>query len=342
MRIKNTLLGLVAGLSICTCGAQSGAFYEVFASDEYANPRDFSGIAFIARGEKVLFNHSNNPLKERENAAFNRETPFIIGSLSKQITAVLVLREVDEGLLKLDQSISAYLPELKQEWASVVTLRHLLNHTSGIVSLTQPLETVPGEVFAYSNLGYNLLGQIVSVASAESYASLAMQLFQLCGMENSVAVAENQRSPVLLADGFNETDVGTFERVTSQFPDSSIPSGGLISTAEDLSKWNRCLHKGRILSPAMHEEMVKKASVRKHRWGDLGYGFAVQLSNGLDPTEWSHSGYVRGYISTMSYYPDSETSLIVMENISWYPTDMNRVFYYHDRLREELRATWEK
>jgi CubicO group peptidase (beta-lactamase class C family) len=325
-----------------TYGSQSTDFDDAFSPSENNAPRDFSGVALITSGENIIFNASNSPIKDHENVDFNINTQFIIGSLSKQITAALVLREVDKGMLKLDEPLSTYLPELKQKWASEVTLRNLLNHTSGIVKLTQPLKTKPGEVFAYSNLGYNLLGQIVSEISDKPYSSLAMQLFGLCSMDNSVSVAENSLSPVSLAGSYHEKEIGKLDFVTSQFPYSYTPSGGIISTAYDLSKWNQCLHKSSLLSAEAHKEMVKKASVRKHRWGDLGYGFALQISNDLDITEWSHSGYVKGYISTMSYYPESNTSLIVLENVSWYPKDMSRVFYYHDRLREKLLSVLAK
>ncbi|MEI6897700.1 MAG: serine hydrolase domain-containing protein [Psychromonas sp.] len=341
MKLKKILLALSVCLPCVTVplqtyATQSSALYEVFSADDLKNPRDFSGVAYITQGGNVLFNMSNNLLNNNENAAFNINTQFIIGSLSKQITATLVLRQVDKELLKLDDSISTYLPEIKQQGYSVVTLRHLLNHTSGITKLTHPLKTKPGEVFAYSNTGYNLLGKIVSVVSGQSYSSLAMQLFQQCGMKDSVSVAKNTLPPTSLVDGFHEKEIAHLELLISQFPYQTIPSGGVISTAHDLSKWNQCLHKSRLLSPEMHQEMVKKVKSRKHRWGDLGYGFALQLSTDLAQTEWSHSGYVKGYISTMSYYPDSDTSLIVLENISWYPKNMPRVFYYHDRLREEL------
>ena len=336
MNIKKIILCLSVCLSMPSYGSHTTIFDDVFSMNENDSPRNFSGVALITSGKNIIFETSNNPIKAHGNVDFNIDTQFIIGSLSKQVTATLVLREVDKGMLVLDEPISTYLPELKQQWASIVTLRHLLNHTSGITKLNQPLKTKPGDVFAYSNLGYDLLGKIVSLVSGESYSLLAMQLFESCGMDNSVSVAENMLPPASLAGGYHEKKVGKLEFVTSLFVYSHIPSGGVISTASDLSKWNQCLHKSNILSSEMHKEMVTKASVRKHRWGDLGYGFALQLSNDTDITEWSHSGYVKGYISTMSYYPDSDTSLIILENTSWNPKNMNRVFYYHDKLREKL------
>ena len=124
--------------------------------------------------------------------------------------------------------------------------------------------------------------------------------------------------------------------MTKDLPASSAPSAGIISTAEDLVAWNQCLHHSDLISAKSHVQMVTKAATRKHRWGELGYGFGLQLSDKTAMQEWSHSGYVLGYISTLSYYPKSNTSMVLLENTSWYPKDMTRVFYYHDQLRSQL------
>ncbi|WP_157822343.1 serine hydrolase domain-containing protein [Psychromonas sp. Urea-02u-13] len=296
---------IVTSIYLCFCAS---TYADVFAIKESSKQREFNGVAIVTKGNDVLFKHSSNSLKNEKDTDLNENSQFIIGSLSKQITATLVLREVDKGNLKLDEPISTYLPQLKQKWSSVVTIRNLLNHTSGIVNINQPLQSKPNKEFAYSNLGYDLLGEIVSNTSRDSYSSSAMQLFQICEMNNSISVAENSLPPASLIGGFNEEENGEMKLVTSKSPYSSIPSGGLISTVSDLAKWNQCLHKGDILSAEIHQEMVSREKIRSHRWGDLGYGFGLQLSTDLDKPEWSHSGYVNGYISTMIYYPESDVS----------------------------------
>lgn len=336
MNIKKILCCFSIILSIPSYSEKLTILDETFSLKE--NSRLFSGIAIVTRDNTEIFNYSNGLLVNNKELDINTKTQFVIGSLSKQITATLVLREVEEGRLKLEDSISAYFPELNKKWGAKVTIRHLLNHTSGIANFTDPLNSEPGKVFAYSNLGYNLLGKIVAITSGKSYSLLGEKLFQLCEMNDSVSPDLNSQSNESLIDGFNENELGNIDLVSSQITYSAIPSGGIISTAYDLSKWNQCLHKGGILSTIMHQKMVEKHSDRQHRWGSVGYGFGLQVSSNQENKEWSHSGYVPGYISTMAYYPESDVSLIILENISWNTNDIGRVFYYHDKLRENLLA----
>ncbi|WP_157824433.1 serine hydrolase [Moritella sp. Urea-trap-13] len=300
-------------------------------------PRAFSGVAVIAKGNDITFSYtsaSQSVVDGLDAAEFILQTPFVIASLSKQMTAALVLREVDQGRINLDAPITQYLEYLNGKWDTVITVRQLLNHLSGIIAIDKPLKTIPGEVFAYSNTGYNLLGEIVVKTSGKDYQLLASEMFKRCGMDNTNASSNTDN-----AVRYHEKSVGELVAMTKDLPARFTPSAGIISTAEDLVAWNQCLHNSDLLSAKSHLQMVSKAATRKHRWGDLGYGFGLQLSGSGTVQEWSHSGYVLGYISTLSYYPESDTSMVLLENISWYPKDMTRVFYYHDQLRKQLLKT---
>lgn len=297
-------------------------------------PRAFSGVAVIAKGNDIFFSYtsaSQSANLDLAAPAFTIQTPFVTASLSKQMTTALVMQEVDDGRLDLDAPITQYLEHLKGKWDAVITVRQLLNHLSGIVAIDKPLKTIPGEVFAYSNAGYNLLGELVAKTSGESYQTLASSMFEYCGMDNTTPSSNSYN-----AVRYHEKLPDELVAITKDLPASSAPSAGIISTAEDLVSWNQCLHNSELISAKSHLQVVTKAATRTHRWGELGYGFGLQLSDSTAVQEWSHSGYVLGYISTLSYYPASDTSMILLENISWYPKDMTRVFYYHDQLRNQL------
>ena len=296
--------------------------------------RVFSGVAIIAKGNDITFSYtsaSQSASSDSTATAFTLQTPFVTASLSKQMTAALVMREVDQGRVDLDAPITQYLKYLRGKWDAVITVRQLLNHLSGIVAMDKPLKTVPGDVFAYSNTGYNLLGELVATTSGKNYETLASDMFAYCGMDNT-----NPSSDTHNALRYHEKSPGDLVAITKDLPASAAPSAGIISTAKDLVAWNQCLYNSDLISAKSHVQMVTKAATRKHRWGELGYGFGLQLSDNTAVQEWSHSGYVLGYISTLSYYPKSDTSMILLENISWYPKDMTRVFYYHDQLRNQL------
>ncbi|SGZ03089.1 serine hydrolase domain-containing protein [Moritella viscosa] len=320
------LMGSVAAQNNVT-GLQS-----VFTSADV--PRSFSGVAVIAKGNEITFSYtsaSQSVSSDLAAPAFTLQTPFVTASLSKQMTAALVMREVGQGRVDLDAPISQYLNYLKGKWNAVITIRQLLNHLSGIVAVDKPLKTVPGEVFAYSNTGYNLLGELVATTSGKDYEMLASDMFEYCGMDNTSPSSNTNN-----ALRYHEKSLGELVEITKDLPASTTPSAGIISTAEDLVAWNQCLHNSDLISAKSHVQMVAKGATRKHRWGELGYGFGLQLSDKAAIQEWSHSGYVLDYISTLSYYPKSDTSMILLENISWYPKDMTRVFHYHDKLRSQL------
>lgn len=261
---------------------------------------------------------------------------FVIGSLSKQITAALLLRLVEQGRASLTDPPEKYLPDLPQEWQSHLTLGQMLNHTSGIVALDKPLTGEPGR-FRYSNLGYDLLGQIIESVGEGSYAEQAMVLFRLCQMTHSFAPGSPHpiSSAANLAPGQTERQDGTLVALEQPLPQASVPSGGIVSSAPDLAAWNRCLYQSdRVLEDK--GSMLMPTSTRQHRWGTLGYAAGLQVAETDAGIEYSHSGYVPGYIATMSYYPQHQVTLVILENVSWYPGNMPRVFGMHDRFRNEL------
>ena len=297
--------------------------------------REFSGVAIVAKGNDIDFSYVNTFVAKGRDSddKVNLHSEFLIGSLSKQITAAIVLRLVDQGKIVLDKPVGVYLPDLKPEWKNKVTVRNLLNHTSGIVALEKPLESDPGNKFKYNNLNYNILGEIASRLTHKSYPQLAQEVFNFCGMKESYPGTEFMPKGIQPV-GYAEVSFGSYKKIDQPISFESLPSAGVVSTAPDLVHWTQCLHKDNLISKKMHQEMVKSAATRMHRWGGLGYGFAMQLYQKNSVIEWSHSGYVSGFISTLSYYPKQDITMIVLENTSWKPDDMNRVFYYHDKLRQ--------
>lgn len=86
--------------------------------------------------------------------------------------------------------------------------------------------------------------------------------------------------------------------------------------------------------------MISNGVIRPHRWGALKYADGIQVDHLGDIMELSMSGYVPGFISTMIYYPETKVSMVILENISPSPSDMNRVFYFHDQLRKIVRTSF--
>ncbi len=274
------------------------------------------------------------------------DNQFLIGSISKQFTATLVLQEMEAGRIQADQTIRYYLPDFKQRWADSVTVQQLLNHTSGITDWNKSLAHQPGDRFAYSNINYAILGRIVEKTSGKTYAVLTADLFKHCKMSSSTVPPGTGRksNTKKLVKGHAETDNVKYEEENIldllDSPVMGVPAGGMISTAGDLNTWMYCLHNGKLLADSTYQIMISHSVVRPHRWGVLKYGDGIQVDSLDGILELSMSGYVPGFISTMIYYPKTKVSMVVLENISPSSSDMNRAFYFHDQVRKIVRASF--
>jgi D-alanyl-D-alanine carboxypeptidase len=301
-------------------------------------PRAFNGVVSVSQNGQTLYQKAYGLANREQQTALTLKDQFVIGSLSKQITGALILLEVETGRVQLNNKIKQYLPRLTAKWTDSVTVEQLLNHTSGIVKLDQPLQNRPGRVFAYSNINYDLLGQILENVTGKSYAVLATQLFDKCSMRNTVVPGGSKKIPYLVKGYMQEPDSSLTPTGDDLLQLLHSPSGGIVSTVADLQRWNNCLHNGKVLKGATYKTMITPTSERTSRWGNLGYACGVQVDNLEGIQEISHSGYVPGYIAVNIYYPQKHLSIIVLENTGWLADDMDYTFYMEDQIRKLLRA----
>lgn len=303
--------------------------------------RKFNGCMLVAQNETLIY--------EKCRGSYGNPTvhnQFLIGSISKQFTSAIILQLVDEGLIDINQPIKKYLPELVDEWAEIVTIKQLLNHTSGVKKLGEPLEFQPGTQFKYSpTLAYYLCSQIAEKVTGSNFELLLNRLFMQANMKNTGIISHSdfyiakQKHPYLI-NGFKENGDNTFHEVIclgeeeQKYNNTWIAGGGIISTLEDLLKWNLKLHKGNLIKDHSYKQMITSHAIRNHpRYGTIGYGLGLQLVN-ENILEISHSGYIDGFTSTLLYYPETEISVIILENISLHASDIKRAFRFHDNLRE--------
>ena len=311
-------------------------------------PRPFNGVILISKNGNSIYRKSHGYSDLTKKTALKIEDQFLIGSISKQFTATLVLREIHVGRIQAHQTIRYYLPDFKQIWADSVTVQQLLNHTSGITSWDKNLAHQPGSEFLYSNINYSILGKIIEKTSGKTYAALTANMFERCKMKSSTVPPGPDRNSnnKKLVKGHRETDSGKYEEDNIlhllDLPIMGVPAGGMISTACDLDKWMYCLHSGHLLADSIYQMMTTHTVIRPHRWGELKYADGIQVDRLDDILELSMSGYVPGFISTIIYYPEPKVSMVVLENISPLPSDMNRVFYFHDQIRKIVRASFSK
>ncbi len=311
------------------------------------NERPFSGIIMLKRDNQPIFTYiSGNDVEINSS--------FVIASLSKQVTAALVLKAVDEGLIELEQSVSHYLPtqasEAKLYIPPSVTVSQLLSHTSGLVNIGEAPLYKPGSQFQYSNYGYALLGELLETVYQKPVYQLVNQLNEqtkLNGLYAETGVISNIKTkhPSLILGQAEELTLNADGKSRSHFTSADInidkklvAFGGMIASVEAYSQFQYALYSGNLISPQSLKLMTSPQATRNHRWGVLEYGYGTQISRDEQLVEYSHSGYLPGYVSLATYYPKSKVSLVILENTSWDLSNRERVFGLHDAIRSSIRS----
>lgn len=300
--------------------------------------KPFNGVILVSQnGENYLKACGYSDIGKKVPLKANDQ--FVIGSISKQITAVIVLQEYEKGHLKLQDRIHIYLPELGQAWADTVTIHHLLTHMHGIIDTDKPTAFKSGTQFnyAYSSLGYDLLARIVERTSGKSFVELSKDLFANCNMNNSFHPETKEYKN--LVKGYTEQENGKLEFDKTSFR-NPVAAGAFISTAQDLVLWNNCLHEGKLLKKETYELMITKqqGAVRNHPvFGitEYGYGITVDTKDGI--LQLGQTGYADGFVSMDFYFPESQMSVIVLENVVYDEYDTKKSFFHHTQILDIAR-----
>jgi CubicO group peptidase (beta-lactamase class C family) len=295
-------------------------------------PRTFNGVILITKNGKTQYSKAYGFQNVNTKAPLKLNDQFEIMSNTKQITSVLLLKQVEQGKVDLQSPIKKYVPNLTQTWADSVTVHQLLNHTHGIVDLEKPLLFKPGSDFKYGNLSNILLGKIIENVSHKTYTELANKLFQQVGMKDTFCYSkENRRN--LVSGHMVKNNI--FIPVQESFINNeNLPADGVITTAKDLSIWNNNLHKGKILSPKMYQLMTTPSAISQHDvFGKdkMGYGYNIRIVKEHDLEYFGHTGLGDGFASLNIYIPKSDVSIIVLENQM--NEDGNLYYYFETEIK---------
>ena len=203
--------------------------------------RAFSGEVLISQNGKIIYQKAIGIANGKKNLQIKINDNYVLRSNSKQITAILILREVEKGNIDLQKPIKSYLPNHHQKWTDSITANQLLSHTSGIVNLEKPLVAKPSTAFKFTDLNYILLWEIVGSFTNISYEKAVSELFSVCGMKNSGH--PNREIQSNMVSGFHVSEEK--EEVSKYIiPKDRIPAADLVSTVADLAIWNKKLHEG--------------------------------------------------------------------------------------------------
>lgn len=259
---------------------------------------------------------------------------YEVGSITKQFTAAAILKLADEGKLTLDDEITKYLPGFPTR-GHRITLRRLLDHTSGIPGYTEfpefaqlsmhklprdslmaliaskPLDFPPGEAMVYSNSGYFLLGLVIEKVSGLSYEEyLTKHLLEPAGMRDSRYCSER----AVIKRRANGYDVGRSGLMRAGYLDHTWPyaAGSLCSTVWDLVAWNQALHGGKILAANSYRELVTPGTLNDGT--RLRYAKGLVVDSLLRRRVIHHGGGINGFLSDLKYFPDDTLTVAVLIN----------------------------
>lgn len=297
--------------------------------------KPFSGIVLIIQNGKEIYSKTKGYSDRDKKIPLTLNNQFVIGSISKQITAVMILEEYEKGTLKLNEPIRTYLPNLKQSWADSVTVHHLLTHTHGIKELNQPLIFSLGSKFDYSQLGFQLLANILESIKKQPFETISTNFFKRIGLKNTVYPSlEIQKT---MTKGYTEQENGDILYETNTFQ-NYVAAGGFISTPYDLVKWNTLLHSGKILKDATFKMMIQKYETRQHPiFDEIDYGYGLTFKKNEQTIQIGALGFTAGFASCNFYFPQTKTSVIVLENTAYQLQDFRKTFYHATTLLEIVK-----
>jgi CubicO group peptidase (beta-lactamase class C family) len=300
--MKSILVAFLLSIANLLANAQRPTISSFIES--YSQQHKFNGTVLIQKDSKVLY-HASFGLANREfKIPFTNETKYKICSITKSFSAVLILQLYEQGKIDLNKKISAYLPDYKGEGATRISIRQLLNHTSGLANTdtvkslenalkygigfynkpytsdqlvknfcSNQLVNEPGKKFDYNNGDYMILGKILEIIYHKSYEKvLADQILTPLQMYRSGLLSQDKLVDSLSNTYFLRTDLNQIVPDLPMYNQDWYAAGAMYSNTSDLLKFFNAL---------FALKLIKKETL------------ALMLEPGLD--NYGYSVWIRDY-----------------------------------------------
>jgi CubicO group peptidase (beta-lactamase class C family) len=327
-------LGVVAPAAAALKPAEEAAL-DTLAKDAVSKGQTAGLVVAVGEVGKAPVVHAYGFANLEWQAATTADTVFRVGSITKQFASACILLLAEQKKLTLDDKLSKYFPEFPR--AAEVSIRQLLNHTSGVHSYPGRTEATivragisvpdmvkhlgslgydfdPGTNWDYSNSNYFLIGAIIEKVSGQTLRDFARErLFEPLGLSQT-AIDRNQDVVPHRATGYERDRAKPGTYVNAVYSDMSVPggAGALRTTASDLIKWTEALHGGRVLNAASYKEMTTVAQVPGKN--DVYYGLGLWLKPEQGHPLISHNGGIDGFESNLVYLPERKLTLVILTN----------------------------
>jgi CubicO group peptidase (beta-lactamase class C family) len=318
---------------------------EVF--NQYDKPNSPGCALAVIKDGQIIYKRGYGMADLDHDIPIKPDSVFHVASVSKQFTAMAILLLAKQGKLSLDDDIRKYIPELR-DFGPRITIRHLLHHTSGLrdqwnllimsgwrlsedvvkdedildlVSRMKALNFNPGDQYAYSNTGYTLSAFIVKRVSGQSLREFCeANIFKPLGMtrtffrDDHAVVVKNQAYAYVPAPN------NTFRLSVPNY--DTVGASSLLTTAEDLARWDQNFYDKRVGGDWVIEQMQTPGTLNDGSKINYALGLAVGKYKGLNIVE--HSGGDAGYRSHLMRFPDRRFSVACLCNTGSNPALLSR------------------
>jgi CubicO group peptidase (beta-lactamase class C family) len=311
----------------------------------YADYGKFNGSVLVAEKGKVIYKKGFGLADMEWNIPNQPDTRHRLGSITKQFTAMLIMQLVEQGKLKLDVPVSTYLPDYPKKSGDIITIHHLLTHTSGIPNMTSfpgfiknvsrnayspeqlvnmsadsTLQFEPGKNFAYSNSGYLLLGYIIEKVTGKSYEQVLRENILTPLKMNNTGYDHHETLLKNRASGYEKNGR---RYVNAGFIDMSVPhaAGAMYSTVEDLYLWDQALYGNQLL----RKENIGLLFAKHIPSGGSHYGYGwvigeIPLGSTSEKIETvGHGGGINGFNTQLIRIPKDKSFIVLLNNTGGAP-----------------------
>ena len=318
-----------------------GAQIDAAAQEWLATMGTPSASIAVVQNGVVTYAHAYGKAQLSPAIAATTASRYAVDSVSKEFTAAAVLLLAQQGKLSLEDRVEKWFPDLGE--ASKVTVRQLLNHTSGIRDYwpqdfvppemlrptsaaaiidewaRRPLDFEPGTQWQYSNTAYVVAGSIVEKVSGEALMSfLQHHIFAPLGMEH-VAEDDTHALPAGDAVAYTRQGLGPARPAPKEGAGWLFAAGELAMTPGDLALWDISLINRSLLEPASYDAFFERVTLKDGTKKDYALGLDIEHVQGR--TRVGHSGEGSGFLAAHRIWPDEKTAIIVLTNDDWATPD---------------------
>ena len=323
----------------------------------YLLSRNYNGTILAAREGNVMISRSFGFADFRNHTPLRPETPFQLASISKTFTAAAVLMLQEQGKFHVDDLVEEHI--LGFPWPQI-TIRQLLNHTSGLQNYMWMVERYwnkpdppnnqdmldlfvryprgfnfrPGTRFGYSNTGYAFLALLIERVTEQSYAEFMQQhIFEPLGLEHTFVYNPHCSIPT------NNNRAFGFRRwghrhiyIPDVLHDGVMGDKGIYSNINDLYKWDRAISNGALLSDSLWQQAFEHTRLANNR--PVRYGMGWRLQTYLDNHVVHHPGRWNGFRTSFKRFLDDDVTLIMLSNnsrdITHMINDIQSILFYRE------------